>query len=75
MNRCWLRVTVAWAILSVVGTADISANGEMKEAIGDAEERALSHDVKGRMNVASTTVLPEPADAVLIRTKEWKWTS
>ena len=68
----------------LLGSLLLLTFGTMGTAIGATEtppykranavgSSAFIHRVMERINAASKTPLPETADAVLIRSKEWKW--
>lgn len=81
MNQCpgrgifcrWLLGMVflmVWGSVEIVNSStDVMSHNEF-QGKGDEE---FPHDVIPRIYAASKTPLLEPADAVLNRTKEWKW--
>ncbi len=57
-------------VLSFVGSVSSWA---LREAEASAEFRPFVESIGDRVRAASTTPVPETADAVLVRTREWKW--
>ncbi len=64
-----LSLLASGALEITHSTPDISLNGNLTEA----GRFIHTHGVIERIKAASTTPLPEPADAVLIQMKEWHW--
>lgn len=73
-HGCVCLGAVAFLVLSTVGTSLGSTQGLAGQAFkASSGIHQFTHDVIDRVKAASTTPVSEPADAVLIRTKEWKW--
>jgi len=75
-KEVWKNVLLGSLLLLTFGTMGTAIGAtetppyKRANAVGSS---AFIHRVMERINAASKTPLPETADAVLIRSKEWKW--
>jgi hypothetical protein len=75
-KEVWKNVLLGNLLLLTFGTMGTAIGAtetppyKRANAVGSS---AFIHRVMEQINAASKTPLPETADAVLIRSKEWKW--